>query len=467
MQNKGDMMKKLYFKVEFLSDIVLQATSNNEGKIENLDFIPGSNFLGMVAKNYNDFKNPFDIFHSKKVRFGDAMMIKDNKLTYKMPLSFFHKKLDSEIIFNHHLVENFSELGQLKQKREGYIVVDDEKIDEVNVEYKYSQKSAYNSKKRKSLDKNMYGYKAIKKGSVWQFCVTCNGIDDEEIKKIEKYLIGKQRLGKSKSAEYGLVEISKGEIIENIKTKQSENYCYLYCKSRLALFDENNNPTFDVKYIFGEDFKEFEKSIVYPKIQIKTSTFTPYNGVRKTKDYERVVINAGSVIVLNLENINQEKLHEIIEKGVGGYLNEGFGEIIINPSFLFQNEFKFQKSSKENERETKFESDKNVIQFLLNRKEKEKELSDILKEIDRVVEDKRNKEIMKNIKSSQWGKIRAILNSNDENYQNTILDYISNGVKKWETSQIEFLKSFLDTKSKKFMKMLVVSFQKVAKKGEK
>jgi hypothetical protein len=54
-------MNKLTFKIEFLSDIVLQASSNTQGNIELLDFIPGSNFLGMVAKNYNNFENSFDI----------------------------------------------------------------------------------------------------------------------------------------------------------------------------------------------------------------------------------------------------------------------------------------------------------------------------------------------------------------------------------------------------------------------
>jgi len=44
-------MKALVFQVELKSDIVLPATSNTEGKIDQLDFIAGSNFLGMAAQN--------------------------------------------------------------------------------------------------------------------------------------------------------------------------------------------------------------------------------------------------------------------------------------------------------------------------------------------------------------------------------------------------------------------------------
>ena len=37
-------MKEISFKVTFLSDIILQSSSNTEGKVDVLDFIPGGNF---------------------------------------------------------------------------------------------------------------------------------------------------------------------------------------------------------------------------------------------------------------------------------------------------------------------------------------------------------------------------------------------------------------------------------------
>ena len=87
--------KKLDFKVTFLSDIVLQSSSNTEGKIDNLDFISGSSFLGIVAKNYDSFENPFEVFHSGKVRFGEATPFSNNQSTYKVPFCFFTPKSES------------------------------------------------------------------------------------------------------------------------------------------------------------------------------------------------------------------------------------------------------------------------------------------------------------------------------------------------------------------------------------
>ena len=145
-------MNKIIFQVKFLSDIVLQASSNTEGNIEHLDFIPGSNFLGMVAQNYMKFEDSFKVFHSGDVKFGDAHILKDEKVTYKMPLAFFHEKLDTKTLYNHHFIKDFSIFKQLKQKRDGYITKDMQTTD---IEYNYSQKSAYDKINRRSKDSSM------------------------------------------------------------------------------------------------------------------------------------------------------------------------------------------------------------------------------------------------------------------------------------------------------------------------
>jgi len=273
-------MRELVFQVEFKSDIVLPASSNTEGKIDQLDFIAGSNFLGMVARKYKDFQNNFDIFHSGKVQFGDGHILKDGKITYKMPLSIFKEKTDENKLVNQ-ITGDLNTLTQAQQLRNGYIT---ENLDEVFVNYTYSQKSAYDKINRRSLDSNMYGYKAIKKGSVWQFVVKVDEtISSEDEKLIVKTLQESKRLGKSKSAEYGEVEITylENQIRENLGDKDLKlDEVILYCNSRLALVDENGNPTYDLKYLCDE------VKIVYEKTQIRTSTFTPYNGARKTKDYE-------------------------------------------------------------------------------------------------------------------------------------------------------------------------------------
>ena len=457
-------MRELVFQVEFKSDIVLPASSNTEGKIDQLDFIAGSNFLGMVAKNYDKFSDSFATFHSGKVRFGDGHVLKYGKTqTYKIPYSFVHKKLEIEPIFNHHALdkEDFERLGQLKQLRNGYIT---KELELVFVDYTYSQKSAYNKTKRTSEDGKMYGYKAIKKGSKWQFTVKLDDtISNEDEKLIIETLKTSTRLGKSKSAEYGEVEIEfiGSEVSTSLsgeaKASLPNGEVVLYCNSRLALVDEEGNPTYELKYLYDG------VEIVYEKTQIRISTFTPYNGVRKTKDYERVCINKGSVIVV--KNITDEQLLKI-KNGVGAFLSEGFGEILVNPNFLMEKGFELKKDDTKKEDLTKLPITDDVVKFLAQREQTKKEMLDIANEVTIFVnEHKKNK--LKDIKPSQWGNIRSIASSNQNDFVEKINTYISNGARKWEDGQVNILMNAINNhkiNKQKFTKLLAM---KMGGKNEK
>lgn len=459
-------MKTLIFQVEFKSNIVLPATSNTEGNIQQLDFIPGSNFLGMVAKNYNNFQSSFDVFHGGKVRFGDAHILEGQKLTYKIPFSYFHKKLESQPIYNHHCLEDEDfktekegGLGQLKQLRSGYMTEDKQ---EVFVDYVYSQKSAYDKIQRRSLDSHMYGYKALKKGSFWQFVVQLDDtVSQDDTSLIIDTLENSSRLGKSKSAEYGQIEIKylDAQVVEEIGENNPDltEKVVFYCNSRLALVDGNGNPTYDLQYFVNGLNKE---NIIYDKCQIRTSTFTPYNGAMKTKSYERVVINKGSVIVL--KGISSASL-EIIKKGVGAYLSEGFGEILINPSFLMDRELVLEKecndeamTNKREEIKSKFED--NTVQFLVNRHNRKINTLEIANEVAQFVSDHKEK-TFKKIKSSQWGNIRSIASSGESKFIEEINKYVSTGTKKWEEGQVAVLMNAINKHNinkQNFIKLLAM-----------
>ena len=261
-------MRELKFEITFKSPIILQAASNTQGKMSLLDFIPGSAFLGMVASRYNEFSDPFKIFHSGAVKFCDASPIKDGKEFFKIPLSYFHEKLDSSKIYNHHLLckynandkDKFEDFVQLKQMRSGYINDENEKLSFV---YDFSQKSAYDKKARRSKDSQMYGYEAFRAGQKWKFGVKFDeSVSQNEIDLVKETLECSTRLGKSKSAEYGAVKI---EFIgeqkdENKNFTPPEKYTFIYAKSRLALTDENGNPSYDVKYILPNLYRLWQNT---------------------------------------------------------------------------------------------------------------------------------------------------------------------------------------------------------------
>lgn len=438
-------MKELIYQVKFLSDIVLPASSNTEGNISQLDFIPGSNFLGMVASRYEEFEDSFRVFHSGKVKFGDASILKKGKPTYKMPLSYFHEKLDDKVIYNHHKIDNFKKFKQLKQKRDGYITSD---LETVDIDYNYSKKSAYDKEKRRSKDSQMYGYNAIVSGTTWQFSIKYDDrISEHDLKLLKSSIEGKKRLGKSKSAQYGLVEIKLQGEKENIEDKNSQKLI-LYANSRLVLVDEEGNPSYDLKYLFeglGDD------NIDYAKCQIKTSTFTPYNGARKTKDYERICINKGSVIVL--KDVDRAKIPSF----VGAYQSEGFGEILLNPKFLQEYSFSFKNSNDEEQDEEKIVLNSHLALFAQQREENKKTNLNLGKKVAEFIKD--NTPLYSKIKPSQWGTIRSICTKGDQDFKSQIQDYINSGKAKWETKQIDTLLNYSD--DLEFFKLLSMQMPKI------
>jgi len=422
-------MKTVYFKCTFKADIVLNSKTSTEGKNSPLDYIPGNVFLGIVAKKYKDYgDNVFDVFHSGKVRFNDATLLINGKESYKIPFSYFNPKGDDNNIYVHHKISEdlFKELRekgiQLKQKRNGYINEDGNYLDIVSV---YHQKSAYDKTTRKSKDSQMFGYNAIKRGTEFLFSIDFDKDIDENLKEqIVKDLIGNKFIGKSKTAQYGKVFIEKSKTaqygkvfiekssfdFESLSHQENGEEIILYAKSNLAFIDKNGMPTAQPS-VENLGFKSGK--ILWNKSQIRTRRYTPYNGARKTFDYERMIIEKGSVFVLETNNSFDVNL---LKDGVGIYKNEGFGQVLINPSFLMDLNPKFNPNPEALEgRSVEIygfdgKEDKDLIKWVTFKKKEELERYELLKEVNKFLTVAHfNK--LKEPSLSQWGQIRSISSS--------------------------------------------------------
>ena len=464
--------KKLDFKVTFLSDIVLQSSSNTEGKIDNLDFISGSSFLGIVAKNYDSFENPFEVFHSGKVRFGEATPFSNNQSTYKVPFCFFTPKLDDkkEEVKNNHFIkyEEQKELDkQYKQIRTGYITSN---LDYLNLDCVYSQKAAYDKENRKSKDSTMFGYKAIQKGTTWKFSITFNDIDEKTQNQVLENILGEKYLGKSKTSQYGKIKIEelkdfKDENIENLKPNETT---FIYINSSLALFDKNGMPTFEPT---KENLGLKDATIDWGNTQIRTKTITPFNFIRQTNDYSRLIIEKGSVIAL--KNASSDDINNL-KAGIGAYLSEGYGEILINPIFLLKEEnFSLNKKDLLYEKieNIKIKEDDLLISFLTQKSESKTKVYDLGKEVQTFI-DKHKKEF-ETVSKSQWGQIRMLVqfNQNKDDYIEKIKDFITHGTskKQWKNAEETFF-IILEKESIEFIKLLSMMMPKIKDKpneGEK
>ncbi len=333
-----------YFKCTLKTDVVINASLATEGNMKTLDYIPGSNFLGVVARSYDKFKKEnkaFDIFHSGAVSFGDAHISIENTPAYTMPFNLFVDKLNKDItgdqakVWVHHSLEKNKDTPdpeldriQLKQHRGGYL---NSKHQFIKVKKRFALKSAQDRTTRKSKDEAMFGFESIKKGQEFIFAVKFK--DKTYINEVTKALIGNKRIGKSKSAQYGQICIeTKDDITDHYKSKACSNdQLIIYAESNLCLFNEYGQSTFlPTPQHFG--LEEQDLSINFAVSQIRTYSYTPWNAFRDSTDPQRDCILKGSVIVFDLKDKTNPPSPNY--SMVGAYHSEGLGRVIYNPAFL-------------------------------------------------------------------------------------------------------------------------------------
>lgn len=411
-------MRVLRFKCTLLSDVVLNQKSATEGTNITLDFIPGNCFLGIVAGALYDTlpgaqeKNL--LFHSGKVRFGDAHPSQGDVRGLKVPALMFYPKLSSpsKELYIHSQIVKWDEgmlSKQLKQCRDGFYVFGEDEALKVNVEKNFSIKSAYDRKKRRAEDSKMYGYESLPEGLVMIFEVE---MDEEAVSwsdAVSNALVGRKRIGRSRTAQYGLVKIDRMPDVTSyaIQKMQGEDLVYVYADGRLIFLDESGLPTFQPST--EQLGLEKDAEILWDKSQIRTFQYAPWNFKRQAFDMDRCGIEKGSVFVV------KGKCPSELSCYVGSFQNEGFGKVIYNPDFLDAAEngksrilLLSNKEEKSEGEEGKVISADLLIAILRERKKKEDLEQNVYESVNEFVDRYACRFVKEERFASQWGSIRSL-----------------------------------------------------------
>lgn len=409
-------MIEILYTCKLLSDIVLNSKLATEGNMETLDFIPGSNFLGIIANDiYKNFKinEAYDILHSDKVLFGDAHISdKHNLRSYAMPLVLFKDKSGKSKTFVQYAIKEpiNTELRvkgtQLKQERKGYLT-------ETGVYFKdakknFALKSAQDRTTRSSLEGNMFGVSSLEKGQIFTFAVKYESAALQ--KKVEAFLIGKKQIGKSKTAQFGQVEIESIGTAPVAKHVPNKDFHIVYAESNLCFFSESGHPTFQP---LSDDLGINGGNICWEKSQIRTYSYSPWNFKRNTPNTQRHCIQKGSVFYVKGGVINNP------ENIVGEYINEGLGKVLYNPTFLkakndatwdfilTKPENDDKESGSVNERSEKVPIKSLLGQYLDSQKGKREIDKQMSIAVHEAVYGDTGNDNPRNVSASQWGVIRT------------------------------------------------------------
>ncbi len=425
-------MKTLQFRCKLLSDIILNVKAATEGNQSTLDFIPGNNFLGIVATDYDSFNDQerLDLFHNGTVRYGDAHPVNRGSVTrsLRVPASMFYPKLLTieEKCYIHHAysrcLDHDGDGGrpqQLKQSREGFWEFTANQGTSVMTPKSFAIKSAYDRSQRRAQDSQMFGYESLRKGTEFLFEVETDNDDYAQI--IIERLAGIRQIGRSRTAQYGLVDIThdgvkfnQPESTDKLFKKEDKSYAIVYADSRLVFLDENGELTFQPT---ASDLG-LEGEIVYDLSQIRTFQYAPWNYKRQTRDADRCGIEKGSVFVIKVPDGFQ--MNGAASRYVGSFNNEGFGRVIYNPVFLDADISKnglseiAMKKSKDDEPKDKENTSENaplsgtpLLVFLAKKQKEADAINTIYREVNQFVEANQQKFRGQQF-ASQWGAIRSL-----------------------------------------------------------
>lgn len=350
-------MQKQNFTLTLLEEVIISQRATTQGGHSSLDYLPGANLLGAVAAQlYNTLskKLAYTIFHSGQVRFGNALPLsKSNKLSYPMPLCWHQQKtgeagikngqLQADNILNYQL-DTYPEATQPVQLPNGYIALDGS-VTQASRQLRI--KTLIDPKTGRASNGQRFGYISLAQGM--RFGLTISADDEvaaEVFEQIVEQVQGTLRLGRSRYAEYGHVEIKRSDWIEDqIKPAElNTNNLTLWLLSDLALIDEWGQPTL---LPTTEHFGLPNGKLVLEKSFIRSRNYSPFNGHYGRRELERNVLSMGSVLYFELEAAtNIEPLIKKLQQGVGLYRQAGLGQVWLNPALLSKPKPILQKSIK-------------------------------------------------------------------------------------------------------------------------
>ena len=452
---------RLYFRCTLRSDVVLTQTSATSGPQSSLDFIPGSCFWGIVAHHVYRTQNEhvYDVLYSGNCRFGDAHPSFGNFRGLRTPASFYYEK-DKDMyagtsqVYVSHKVDRWKEGIQPKQCRGGFVTViqNNEKteIKKVNTSSTMAIKTAWSRDTRSPEKSQLFAYESLDKGIEMLFWVELAGENKQRNAEIiVNALSGIRRVGRSRSAQYGLVDIEQVtkencNMPESDRSKSSDGIYAVYADSRLIFLDSAGQPHFQpaAKDLgFTDDAK-----ILWKKSQIRTFSYSSFNSQRVTHNSDYAGIEKGSVFMV------QSPAPPSGDEWVGSFKSEGFGHVIYNPTFFEVADGDCVSSCKFVKAEdscaeyccvTMTEQEERLFKWLESAKKESDVMSGIFD-----LNNEMNQYFNASASSSQWGQIRKIAMVSDtyDNLRSSIVEFITKGLRKdfWRGKPGTALMKYLD-----------------------
>ncbi|NKI33908.1 hypothetical protein HFP89_01855 [Wenzhouxiangella sp. XN79A] len=338
-------------RITLLEDCVFSASTATAGGHKALDRIPGQALLGAAAARIYgelDADQSFAIFHSGRFRFGEGLPCCGTSRALPMPLSWHHYKGADPLQPESNLLEPDRVLNLLHarpdaarqpvQLRKGYVLDDGRWL---KPQTSLRLKTAIAPETGRAAEAQLFGYASLSRGQQFLAELQCDDDLESAMQTVVDSLAGERLLGRSRSAEYGCVQIERIETEAATRPGPTTSELHLLLVSDLALVDEDGQPTLEPR---PQRLGLGEGEIDWKRTWLRTRRYSMWNQYRNGYGCERAVINAGSVITFKLCQSLDTTALETLAAGVGCHRECGLGQVLINPDVLTQERLVFKDS---------------------------------------------------------------------------------------------------------------------------
>lgn len=311
------------------ADVAFSASSASTGGHRTLGHVPGSALWGVVAADRyrTTGRSAFDVAHSGDLRVSPAFPLVGGKPAFPAPQTLRRPKHDpGGQAWN--TVWRWDGAGETFK---GAYVTGDGDI--VRPSLADRGKAAMHSGERRAADGEYFQYEHLDRGQDWLAWVDGEGAE-EAAAALSGHTL---RLGRSRMPEYGgafacemLATWEDPRSDQWAETAEMGKPLVLWCLSDLACVDERGSPTL-TPMAADLGVGDFPGQLDPGRSAISGRRYAPWNTYLNAPDREHAVIEAGSVLVFELEG--EVKL-DLFREGCGRWRERGLGLVWPNPPLL-------------------------------------------------------------------------------------------------------------------------------------
>lgn len=334
-------MKQIKYMIETCSPILISADSGNPFATSTKDYIPGINILGALAAKYlkqqglNKYftqvkptdKNFLDWFVNGSTTFSNAYIQESENSSLPIPVSVQYLKNNEKLIYD--LL--YSEPDEQTKPIGGYCIINENVIQKVKVLKNYSPHHKRDYETGAAESGIFFNYESISYNQ--SFVGTISG-DDRLIEDFYKYFstLKELRIGRSKTAEYGRINITFNmpeNLIMEVDDFDSNEEISLTFLSDIIIYNKYGSATSCFQDLEKYLKDNISQNIEIKKTSLKVSEVENFVSVWKLKKPSEVSFLAGSCLLLKVDKKDFPKLKELQITGIGERRNEGYGKIIF------------------------------------------------------------------------------------------------------------------------------------------